>query len=298
MPGCGARVPRREPRTRTGRHAPRSRSERTRGSRQPGARLGSGSGRRGSRRQRRCRRRDAAAGCGCECVAERCPLAPASAPPPSCGPLSEPPAPRRGDSEPGLPGCGPARPAPAQREVSASARSLPALVSHPRRTPPSTVLTSLRGARSPRLSRAPSPERAAGRPTTPPVPVGPGQRAPRVARATLLPLGVVPGRPPGGVGLGSGRGCPARLSRSCAGGRLGAGRPGDRKGREGRGAATAAQVGEQHGLQVFGKPRVMAIGRGGSQPSLHRQPPERAARPLGARSSLPPARGRALRSVG
>lgn len=60
----------------------------------------------------------------------------------------------------------------------------------------------------------------------------PGQRAPQLARATVLPRGVAPGRPPGGVGLGKGRGCPTRLSRSCAGCRLEAGIPGGGKGRE------------------------------------------------------------------
>uniref|UniRef100_A0ABI7Y204 Calneuron 1 n=4 Tax=Felidae TaxID=9681 RepID=A0ABI7Y204_FELCA len=117
VPGCGARVPRREQRTRTGRSVPGSRSEPTRGSRRPGARLGSGPGRRGSRRQRGCRRGDAAAGWGCERQAERCPPAPAAAPPPPCGPRRKPPAPRGGASEPGLRGSGPrGRPRPSQRE--------------------------------------------------------------------------------------------------------------------------------------------------------------------------------------
>uniref|UniRef100_A0A8C0NHR1 Calneuron 1 n=1 Tax=Canis lupus familiaris TaxID=9615 RepID=A0A8C0NHR1_CANLF len=114
--GCGARVPRRERRTRTGRSAPGSRSEPTRGSRRPGARLGSGPGCRGSRRRRGCRLGDAAAGRGCERQAERCPPAPAAAPPPPCGPRRKPPAPRGGASEPGLRGSGPARPPrPSQR---------------------------------------------------------------------------------------------------------------------------------------------------------------------------------------
>lgn len=245
MPGCGASVPRRAPRTRTGRHAPRSRSEPTRSSRRPGARLGSGPGRRGSRRQRGCRRGDAAAGWGCERAAECYPPAPASASPPPCGPLREPPAPRRGASEPGFGGCGPVRPAPAQREVSAPARSLPPIVPP---SPPVSVLAPLRGAQSPRLSRAPVPGVGGRAADNASHTCWPGQRAPQLAQATVLPRGVAPGRPPGGVGLGKGRGCPTRLSRSCAGCRLEARIPGGGKGREDRGASTAAQVGEQHGF--------------------------------------------------
>lgn len=165
MPGCGARVPRREQRTRTGRSVPGSRSEPTRGSRRLGARLGSGPGRRGSRRQRGCRRGDAAAGWGCERQAERCPPAPAAAPPPPCWPRRKPPAPRGGASEPGLRGSGPARPAPAQPEVSAAARSRPSA--------PLAPASPLRPRPSPRR-RSPCPG-AGGRPrTTPPIPVGAG----------------------------------------------------------------------------------------------------------------------------
>lgn len=236
VPGCGANVPRREPRTRTGRHAPRSRSEPTRGSRRPGARLGSRLGRRGSRRLRGCRRADAAAGWGCERAAERCPPAPASAPPPPCGPLRDPPsAPCRGASESRLRGCGPARSAPAQREVSAASSSFPPLVSRSRLPPPSSLLSTVpkaRGCRGP-LSL----EWAGGRPTTPPIPVGPGRGQPRSPQPPCFPWGGswTPAR---GRGAVEGSRCSTWVSWNCAGSRLGTGHPGGGKGRNGRGAAS------------------------------------------------------------
>lgn len=244
MPGCGASVPRRAPRTRTGRHAPRSRSEPTRGSRRPGARLGSGPGRRGSRRQRGCRRGDAAAGWGCERAAERCPPAPASASPPPCGPLREHPAARRGASEPGLGGCGPVRPAPAQREVSAPARSLPPIVPP---SPPASV--------SP-LSVVPKPAAVAG-----PCPrserSGGGQRLPYLL-AWAKGTSARPSHraPPWGGSWTPSRGRGARegsrvshsLVPELCGLQAGSRDPGRWEGKGGRGAATAAQVGEQRGF--------------------------------------------------
>lgn len=287
VPGCGARVPRREQRTRTGRSVPGSRSEPTRGSRRPGARLGSGPGRRGSRRQRGCRRGDAAAGWGCERQAERCPPAPAAAPPPPCGPRRKPPAPRGGTSEPGLRGSGPVRPAPAQPEVSAAARSRPPA--------PLAPASPLRPRPSPG-GGAPAPERAAGR----------GQRLPYLL-ARVEGTGRAGGRrshlalpwggrwlPSRGRGAGKGRGCPARLSRtaraagwvpvaeSAAPGaaRLrapGRGRPGGGKQGEEREPhrSPGGRAGRLPGLQEAG---VMAIRRGGTQDSLHLRPPARAAR--------------------
>lgn len=170
---------------------------------------------------------------------------------------------------------------------------LPPALSHPQSLPrlPASVLAPLRGAQSPRLFWAPVPGVGGWAADNASHTCWPVQGAPQLARATLLSRRVAPGRPPGGVGLGKGRGCPTRLSRSCVSYRLGAGSQGGGKGREGRGAATAAQVGEQHGFQVFGKPRVMAIARGERQNSLVSSPQRGLLALLGARSSQPPARG-------
>lgn len=270
VPGCGANVPRREPRTRTGRHAPRSRSEPTRGSRRLGARLGSRPGRRGSRRQRGCRRADAAAGWGCERAAERCPPAPASAPPPPCGPLRDPPpAPCRGASEPRLRGCGPARSAPAQLEVSAASRSFPPLVSSSRLPPPSSLLSTVpraRGCRGPL-----SPEWAGGRPTTPPIPVGPGRGLPGSPQPPCFPWGGswTPAR---GREAGEGPRVFHLGVLELCGQQVGNWAPGRWEKKEGHGSRTAAQVRDLRGFQVFGKPGVMAIRQGGRREAGGRIP--------------------------
>lgn len=83
-------------------------------------------------------------------------------------------------------------------------------------------------------------------------------------------------RQPGGVGLGTGRGCPTRVSRNCAGCRLvdthlvpgAAGRQGGGQGAEKRGGEPRRSPGRAVLLPGFGKLGVMAIGRDWRQDSL------------------------------
>lgn len=274
----------------------------------PARAWGAAPGRRGSRQQRGCRRGDAAAGWGCEREAERCPPAPPSAPPPPCGPRRKPPALRGGASEPGLRSSGPARPAPAQREVSAAARSLPPLASRPRLLPPSSPL---RTAPEPRGCRGPlSLEWAGSRPTTPPIPVGTGkgQRAGwRPPEPPSPPLGAAPGWPPArGRGAGEGPrgvplGCPGTVRAAC---RLGAAHRAPGAGGRGR------PGGGREGRRGEWEPHRSPGGRAGRLPGLREAeshgdqerreagfPPPPAL--LGARSWPPPARGpRAVGSAG